>query len=59
VGVLTASDCSPVAAPKDTAINDTVYDSYHVFRSEVRVVPDAEGNVDNRAAPDGAADPKP
>jgi hypothetical protein len=28
--------------PKDTAINDTVYDSYHVFRSEVRIVPEGD-----------------
>ena len=35
------SDCSPieVAKPKDTAINDTEYDSYHVFGSEMRIVP--------------------
>jgi hypothetical protein len=34
-------DCSPphVYRPKDTAINDTVYDSYHVFRSESRILP--------------------
>jgi VWFA-related protein len=25
--------------PRDTAINDTIYDSYHVFRSEVRMLP--------------------
>jgi hypothetical protein len=25
--------------PKDTAINDTTYDSYHVFRSAVRMIP--------------------
>lgn len=35
------SDCVPphVLTPKDTAINDTVYDSYHVFRSESRLLP--------------------
>ena len=40
VGV--TSDCSPieVARPKDTAINDTEYDSYHVFGSESRILPE-------------------
>ncbi len=39
VGV--TSDCTPLEAfrPKDTAINDTVYDSYHMFRSEIRILP--------------------
>jgi hypothetical protein len=34
-------DCSPieVARPKDTSINDTEYDAYHVFGSEMRIVP--------------------
>jgi len=63
VGVLTASDCSPVAAPKDTAINDTVYDSYHVFRSEVRIVPEGDAGQGDKAVPAGAVptatDPKP
>ncbi len=42
VGV--TDDCSPieVARPKDTSINDTEYHSYHVFGSEMRIVP--EGN---------------
>ena len=31
-----------MTVPKDTAINDTVYDSYHVFRSEVRIVPEGD-----------------
>ena len=44
--------------PKDTAINDTEYDSasYHVFRSEARIV------TEGKATPDGAApvaSPKP
>jgi len=36
------TDCTlpDPSKPKDTAINDTVYDSYHVFRSEVRIVPE-------------------
>jgi len=55
VGVLTASDCSPVAAPKDTAINDTVYDSYHVFRSEARIVTDADTGQEDKTAPNGEA----
>jgi len=50
------SDCIPpvIYRPKDTAINDTVFDSYHVFRSEARIVTDSEGDVENKAAPDGA-----
>jgi len=36
------SNCTPaeVVHPKDTSINDTVYHSYHVFRSEVRLLPE-------------------
>jgi hypothetical protein len=35
------SDCIPPHrySPKDTAINDTAYDSYHVFRAESRILP--------------------
>jgi hypothetical protein len=49
---------SDSAMPKDTAINDTEYDSasYHVFRSEARIV------TEGKATPDGAApvaSPKP
>jgi hypothetical protein len=34
-------DCGPMVSfkPKDTAINDSKYDSYHVFRSETRILP--------------------
>jgi hypothetical protein len=60
VGVMT-TDCTPTAArPKETAINDTAYDSYHVFRSEVRIVPD--GEAEDKATPETptpAASPKP
>jgi len=62
VGVMTASDCSPVSAPKDTAINDTAYDSYHVFRSEMRIVQAGDAGQGDKASPDSSApaqSPKP
>jgi len=54
------SDCiAPVIyKPKDTAINDTVYDSYHVFRGEARIVTGGDGEGDG-AAPVPPADPEP
>ena len=55
IGVLTASDCSPVSAPKDTAINETVYDSYHVFRSEVRIVPEEDAGHGDVSPPSSPA----
>jgi hypothetical protein len=33
-----------VETPRVTAINDVVFDNYHVFRSEVRILPSTEGN---------------
>lgn len=38
---VSAVDCNQLETfkPRDTAINDTEYDSYHVFRSEVRISP--------------------
>ena len=35
------ADCIPPQTyhPKDTAMNDTVYDDYHVFRSESKILP--------------------
>jgi len=50
------SDCiAPVIyKPKDTAINDTAYDSYHVFRSEARILTDADAGQGDKATPDGA-----
>jgi len=47
------TDCvAPVVyGPKDTAINDTVFDSYHVFRSEARIVTDADAGEEEKAAP--------
>jgi VWFA-related protein len=42
--------------PRDTAINDTVYDSYHVFRSEVRMLP-AEDSGPEKKAPAGNSAP--
>jgi len=59
VGVMT-TDCTlpDPSKPKDTAINDTVYDSYHVFRSEVRIVPEGDaGQGDN--TPTGTPAPVP
>jgi hypothetical protein len=40
--------------PKDTAINDTEYDSasYHVFRAEARIVPEGDAGSEEKAAPD-------
>jgi hypothetical protein len=50
-------DCSPtyVFRPKDTAINDTVYDSYHVFRSESRILPAGSAGQEDKSPPDGPA----
>jgi len=47
---------SNTAMPKDTAINDTEYDSasYHVFRSEVRILP-AEGTGQEGISPPSPA----
>ena len=63
VGVLT-SDCTiqDASKPRDTAINDTVYDSYHVFRSEVRIVPQEGAGQGDKTSPDSSApapSPKP
>jgi hypothetical protein len=33
-----------VDTPRVTAINDVVFDNYHVFRSELRILPSTEGN---------------
>jgi hypothetical protein len=40
------SDCIPphVIKPKDTWIDDTSFDSYHVFRSESRILPASGGS---------------
>jgi hypothetical protein len=48
-------NCRPDAYvyPKNTAVNDTVYHSYHVFRSEMRILPaeDNDGSEEPRPAP--------
>ena len=50
-------NCRPDAYvyPQNTAVNDTVYHSYHVFRSEMRILPtgdsDADGESSKPAAP--------
>jgi len=48
---------SDSAMPKDTAINDTEYDSasYHVFRSEARIVPEGDAGQGNKTPPNEAA----
>ena len=55
VGV--TNDCSPieVARPKDTAINDTEYDSYHVFGSEMRILATGTTNQEDKSLSNGAA----
>lgn len=42
------SDCVPphVMKPKDTWIDDTSFDSYHVFRSESRILPGVSSSQD-------------
>jgi len=55
-------NCRPDAYvyPKNTAVNDTVYHSYHVFRSEMRILPaeDNDGSEEPRPAPPATTDPK-
>ena len=55
VGV--TDDCSPieVARPKDTAINDTEYDSYHVFGSEMRILATGTTNQEDKSLSNSAA----
>jgi hypothetical protein len=45
------SDCSPphILRPKETAINDTEYDSYHVFRSEMRILPAGSSGEEDKS----------
>jgi VWFA-related protein len=52
--------CNPteVFRPKDTAINDTAYDSYHVFRSEMRILP-AESTDNKDLSPPANPAPAP
>jgi len=54
------SDCSPphILKPSDTAINDSVYDSYHVFRSEVRILPAEGSGQDGQSTSDDPASPR-
>jgi hypothetical protein len=46
-------DCAApyVEKPKDTAINDMVFDSYHVFRSEARILTEGSAGQDDLPAP--------
>jgi hypothetical protein len=57
------TDCAApvVYGPKDTAINETVFDSYHVFRSEARIVTDADAGQEDKTPKDepAPAAPKP
>jgi hypothetical protein len=55
--------CRPDAYvyPKNTAVNDTVYHSYHVFRSEMRILPTEDSDDDgesSKPAPPPASTPK-
>lgn len=54
------SGCFPaeVIHPKDTSVNDTVYHSYHVFRSEVRILPDEASDGGSQPASPGTEAPK-
>ena len=56
-----ANGCSPfaVSRAKDTAINDTEYDSssYHVFRSEARILPAEEAGQGDKAPSEDPAAP--
>jgi hypothetical protein len=51
------SDCHLMVLnrPKDTAINDAVYDSYHVFRSEVRMLPAEATDQEHTSPPENPA----
>jgi len=55
------ADCLPphVYRPKVTAINNTVYDSYHVFRSEARILPAGNTDQEGQSPPDSPAPPPP
>jgi hypothetical protein len=54
-------NCSPsdYAYPKNTSVNDTVYHSYHIFRSEMRILPtedsDAEKEPSSPSSPTSTA----
>ena len=46
--------------PKVTAINDVVFEDYHQFRGEMRILPADSADQDGTApAPGAAAPPKP
>jgi hypothetical protein len=60
----TAGFCAPaiIAHPKTTSINDAVYNSYHVFRAEARILPAETSEVEEAPPPSelpAAAAPKP
>ena len=57
-------NCRPDAYvyPKDTAVNDTAYHSYHIFRSEMRILPTEDSDVQGvspQSAPPAATTPQP
>jgi hypothetical protein len=58
-GTAIQTDCNPphMFRPEDTAINDTVYDSYHVFRTEMRIMPAESTDQKDASPPDSAAPP--
>ena len=57
-------NCRPDAYvyPKNTAVNDTAYHSYHIFRSEMRILPaedsDAKWSI-AQSTPAAATNPQP
>jgi len=60
-GVNSANGCSPfvTSSAKDTAINDTEFDSssYHVFRSELRILPAENADQEQTPAAGSSAPP--
>ena len=54
-GACFTGSSTAVSRPKDTAINDTVYDSYHVFRTEMRILPAASTDRESINSPDSPA----
>jgi hypothetical protein len=62
-GVNSANGCRPflTSSAKDTAINDTEYDpgSYHVFGSEMRILPAESTSQEQKPAGDSPAWPPP
>ncbi|MGA7241866.1 MAG: hypothetical protein WBX19_01735 [Terracidiphilus sp.] len=47
------SNCTPaeVVHPNDISLNDTVYHSYHIFRAEMRILPEDPTEVEDSTKP--------